>query len=258
MTPTNTLTPTPTATPGLRPTFGGLTEWWISDTGVSTNSSLGVTGWTGLNGSTLTASTITRLAQYNSSDSNFNNKPSILINSGATNLDWGYSTPMLSGSTDKTWLMVSRLVEKTTGQNYNTFFFAGPGIEPRAGIFGWIPAPDNRYNCFSNPPSTETLTGSTFVNNTYQFMRLSYTRSTGNYNYYVSSGNTFQSLLTTNNGTTNQNFTGGTLCLGGFNSTVGSIISPKMNVVEFLQINGIPTSQELTNYSNYLNFKYNI
>ena len=89
-------------------------------------------------------------------------------------------------------------------------------------------------------------------------MRLSYTRSTGNYNYYVSSGNTFQSLLTTNNGTTNQNFTGGTLCLGGFNSTVGSIISPKMNVVEFLQINGIPTSQELTNYSNYLNFKYNI
>lgn len=253
---TSTVTPTPSSTPFSPALFSNLVEWWRADSGVGFDADLGVTGWTGYNGNILTAFTASRRAQYISSDSNFGNKPSLLFNSGNTNQDWGYLRPAFSGNTSKTWLMVSRLIQKVGADEYNVLFSQGPPGSPRTAIFARTSS--NQYNCFNSDPSTETLTGTTAVNDTYQFTRISYNRTAGTNSFFISTANTFQNLLTTNTLATNLNFTVGNLNICGYSDSLGVADSPRMSVVEFIQINGIPSNAELTNYSNYLNSKYGI
>lgn len=255
ITPTLTRTPTPT-TPFTPAQFTNLVEWWRSYAGVGTDAGLAVTGWTGFNGNVLTATTSTRRAQFVSSDANFGNQPSLLFNSGSTTEDWGYDRPMFSGNTDKTWLMVCRLNSKIGTSDYNVFFAPGPVQSPRTAIFARTSS--NAYDCFSSVPDIETITGSTAVNNTYQFLRISYNRASGGSQFFISTGNTFQTLLTTNASNSGGNYTSGSLNVGGYKDSLGAADTPRMNVVEFIQINGIPTASELTNYSNYLNARYGI
>ena len=252
-TPTITLTPSPSPTPGLRPTFSNLWDWWISDTGVSTNSVQGVTGWTGMNGNVLTAQTPTKEAQYVSSDSLFNNKPSIFINTGLTT-SAGYSVATSSAQTSKTILLTGYVVNKNDVNKSPLIGIGNIGVTPRFVVFGFT---SNQFDVYTNVCG-EVVTGSTWSTG-YTFSRASYNRTAGGLGFYYSTGNTFNTLIS-QFGTcaaAGINFTAGTLDLGVY-SFGGYNYTPQMKIVEFLLIDGIPSASELSSYSSYLNYKYNI
>jgi hypothetical protein len=261
-TPTNTssntptVTATPTNTPGIRPTFSNLWDWWISDTGVSTNTSLGITGWTGLNGNILTPQNVgVNLAQYVSSESLFNNKPAVFINT-ATTINAGYKVATSSSNSSKTILMAGYVIDVnqvTTSQS--PIIGIGSGNTPRMTLFG---KSSNQFDVYTLACG-EIYTGSTWFSG-YSFSRITYNRTLGGASFFYSSANTFNTAIAILNSScppSGQNFTSGNLEIGIYN-VPGYQRTPKMKIVEFLLIDGIPTSTELTNYSNYLNFKYNI
>jgi hypothetical protein len=254
MTPTKTITPTPSVTPFVPSQFTNLWDWWKSDTGVSTNSSQGVTGWTGYNGNVLSAHTAT-LAKYLSTDSLFNNQPVVEFNTGLTT-NAGYVTPLSSSASSKTILFVGYIVNKNqTSTNQCPIVGMGSGNNPRTTLFG---KSLNQWDTYSLGCG-EVNAGTTFLTG-YTFVRLSYNRTSGGIGYYKDSVNNFNTLIRQSPSScdpANLNFTSGKFEIGHYN-TAGYLNTPNMKVVEIVFINGIPTSQELTNYSNYLLNKYNI
>ena len=255
-TPTITLTPSPSPTPGLRPTFGNLWDWWISDTGVSTNSVQGVTGWTGMNGNVLTPQSAgVNLAQYVATDSLFNNKPSVFINT-ATTINAGYNVATSSSATSKTLMMAGYIVDTnqtTAGQS--PIMGIGSGNTPRMTLFGYN---TNQFDVYTNSCG-EVYTGSTYLSG-YSFSRISYNRTAGGTSWYYSSANTFNTSIAIGSSScapAGLNYTAGNLEIGIYN-VGGYQRTPKMKIVEFILIDGIPSASELSSYSSYLNYKYNI
>ena len=254
-TPTPTTTQTPSSTPVI-PTFNNLWDWWISDTGVSTNTSLGITGWTGINGNILTPQNVgTNLAQYVSSEVLFNNEPAVFINT-ATTINAGYKVATSSSNSSKTILMVGYVIDvNQVAGNQSPIIGIGSGNTPRMTLFG---KSSNQFDVFTNACG-EIYTGSTWLSG-YSFSRISYNRTSGGASFYYSSANTFNTAIAIGSSScppSNQNFTAGNLEIGIYN-VGGYQRTPKMKIVEFLLIDGIPTSTELSNYSTYLNLKYNI
>lgn len=258
-TPTSTLTPTPTQSPVASWTpasFNNLWDWWSSDYGVGL-SGLDVNTWTGHNSNILTLFQNTNKPVYNSSDANFNNEPSIHFNTGTTVGDFGMFVTPSQAQTSKTMILVGYLNNfATAGDAPLLALGTGSGIVPRTGIFG---TNATSYLNYVNNGSGDIVNydGNTFTSNSYQFIRLSYNRSTGDSTFYQ--GNT-SSVLSTPARTTNT-FSGSDFIVGGFgvlnyNGAYG--YSPNMKVVEIIFIDGMPTNTELTNFSTYLNTKYGI
>jgi len=72
--------------------------------------------------------------EYDSSDANFNNQPSIRINPLGTGGDSGfYTNYTTTGATDKTYILVGKLVDGTGEQ---PLIGVRPGFSPRMGIWG--------------------------------------------------------------------------------------------------------------------------
>lgn len=258
VTPTNTITPsiTPTNTPGVRPTFTNLWDWWISDTGVSTNAVQGITGWTGLNGNILTPQSVgTNLAQYISTDSLFNNQPSVFINTGLTT-NAGYKVATSTAQTSKTILMAGYVVNTNqVTTNQSPIIGIGSGNTPRMTLFG---KSSNQFDVYTLACG-EIYTGSTWFSG-YSFSRITYNRTSGGATFYYSSANTFNTVIAALSSScppASQNFTAGDLEIGIYN-VGGYQRTPQMRIVEFLLVDGIPTTTELNNYTTYLNYKYNI
>jgi hypothetical protein len=254
-TPTPTLTPTPTSSVWNPSSLANLWDWWTASSGTALNASNGVTGWTGYNGNILAPFNNTRLPQYNSSDVLFNNQPSLLINSGFTNSDFGINVNLPANNTSKSVILVGYLVNKmTTGDN--PIMSLGGGFSPRWGQWGntsnstyW-----NYYNVGGG--DVASYSGNTYVNSTYQFIRLDYNRTSGVFNYYNSSANTFTTLTKTFNSSTNINFVNGKFNVFGYQGAYGQ--TARFRVVDIIFVNGILSAGELTNLSGYINSKYGL
>ena len=263
-TPTNTITPTQTTTPSATPlpTFNNLWDWWKSDTNVAVNGSNQVTGWTGQNGTILSAHTATRLADLISTDPLFDNKPSIYFNPTGGTQDWGYKTPQDASSSSECVMMVGYLESAVqTAQGLNNLLYVGSFTTPRMAITGRAPiGGSNQYRTLYRPTGagsdTGANTGTTYVNGTYQLLRMQYDRSTGVYNFYASTGNSFTNLIWTSTSFSGDNFNNGFFVVAGNQNNFGP--TPQLKVVEVVYINGIPSPSEVSNYQTYLANKYNL
>lgn len=255
---TPTLTPTPSQTPPppwTPASLSNLWDWWKASSGASLDANNGVTGWTGYNSNVLEPYNNSYLAEYISSDSTFGNQPSLLFNSGSTNIDCGYYINTSTQDTSKTIILVGYLVAKETNQ-INPLAAINPGGFPRFGI--WGENGNNTYWCYINTGGGDVAfnASTTYVDSTYQFIRIDYDRSSGNANYYTSTANTFTNLINTNSDAANADFDNGRFTVLSYSGGYGE--TPKMKLVEVIFIDGIPSGTELTNLSTYLTNTYGI
>ena len=151
--------------------------------------------------------------------------------------------------------MVGYVIDKNSVTGKSPLIGIGSGNTPRFVTFG---SSSNQFDVYTNVCG-EILTGSTWSTG-YEFMRMTYDRNAGGTGFYYSTANTFNTKIAQLNPYCNPsgiNYTAGNLEIGIY--TVGGYQNtPQMKLVEFLLIDGIPTETELSNYSAYLNFKYNI
>jgi hypothetical protein len=256
ITPTPSITVTPTPTPSSSASafspadLTGLWDWWRADTNVNIVSGNQVNNWTGYNGNIL--SIISGNMNYISSDSDFNNEPSIWFNSGNTR---GMRTSVTtSAASDKMLIMVCKTTSaRATASDYNTFFTYNLDGNPRAGIFG-VPS-TSVYRTFQIGGGVVDITGSNFID--YNILAWSYNRGTGQTKFYT---NNSADLTTTSNiraTTAGQNYNTELLYVGDYNNLV-SIVGGRFKCVEIISIDAIPSPTEITNLENYLSTRYGL
>jgi hypothetical protein len=261
-TPTKTLTPTPTPTPTIAPSWdpsqiSNLWDWWSSDSGVGL-SDTDVLSWTGYNGNILLPFNISYTATYNSSDINFNNQPSIKINPTSANTDCGYSVNVNEADSSGTVIVVGKLDGLIS--NYmcimgNTVASGGAGNRYAMFFDTSSPYYYSYYVGPTNPIYTVGLISPSIGN--YLFLRISFDNPTNDIFYYQSTSNNFTNLVQSyTEYTDNVNFNEQNLTLGSYMGNIGA--SPVMRIVEFIKVDAVMTSTELTNLSTYITNKYNI
>jgi hypothetical protein len=263
-TPTNT--PTNTVTPSITPSvssspgpwspaqFSGLWDWWTASNGVNVYISNFVDQWTGYNGNVLLRWNPFDDPEYDSSDANFNNQPSVRINPNNTGGDSGLYVPYNSAaSTDKTIILIGRLV---TGLNEQPLIGVRPGASPRMGIWGNQPL--NQYWCYENDGGGDTAQygGSGYINGQYQFIRIDYRYSDGLHSFYQSTGNSFNNLIASFIGDAGVSYTGDNLIMCGYEGAYG--LTPVIDIVEFIALDSIPTSGETAQLTSYISTKYGL
>jgi hypothetical protein len=266
-TPTLTSTATPTLTPTLTSTptssqtawspadFTGIWDWWSSDYGVNVINTDDVDQWTGHNGNVLTTFNTSYYPKKINSDSDFNNQPSVELNPGAvSSIDMGMRVDANANNTDKTFLLVCHVDSWVAGYD-NLLITINEGLVPRMGIIANVSA---GYLTFAIDSSISYVPYVGTVGNTpiYQFVKLSYNRANGEYIWGASTNNDFNTNIGTTTGATSDNYTGGKLGLSCFNGAFG--FTPNMKVVEFIAIDGVPTTTEYNNYESYLTSKYGL
>ena len=264
-TPTLTATATPTLTPTLTPTptssqiawtpadFTGIWDWWSSDYGVNVINTDDVDQWTGHNGNVLTAFNTSYYPKKINSDADFDNQPSVEINSSSTSVDAGMLIAANANDTDKTFLLVCR-TDAWLGGN-NLLITINQGIIPRMGLLADV---SNGYftSVIDSAINYEPFVGTVPTAPVYQFLKLSYNRSTGEYIWGASSTNDFNTNINTTTGATSMNYTGGNLHLACYEGVVN--FSPNIRVVEFIAIDGVPTTNDYNNFEAYLTSKYGL
>lgn len=273
VTPTTTNTPTPSITPTLTPSitptltpspsaviinpstiFSNLYDWWSSDYGTTVTSGK-LDTWDSHSGRTMiyrVGASTTEKASYNSSDSDFNNNPSILLNPNKATGDYGYVyyLPSAPSIGNKTYLAVGKVLDNSLAEGALITYGIGAGNDQRMTIFG---RPSADYYIYQNP--NIATVGNQYTSNSLQFLRMSYNNSTGITDFFISNTNTFTNSVGTITTSTNYQF-GDAISIGFYNNVYGN--SPNMKFVELIIIDGIPTNSELTQYSNYLTSKYGL
>ena len=250
---TQTLTPTASQGPWTPNNFTGIWDWWTSDYGVNVINTDDVNQWTGHNGNVLTAFNTGQYPKKINSDSDFNNEPSIELNPNQVSADVGMSTNNNANNTSKTLLLVGYVDNWSIGID-SQLVSINPNVTPRMAIW----ASNTQYLTYFNDGLGDDVVyaGSKASAPTYQFVKMSYDRSTGDYIYGASDINDFNSNIDTRAGQTNRNYTGGIFGLCNYAGVYG--FTPNIRVVEFIVIDGVPTTTEYNNYEAYLTTKYGI
>jgi hypothetical protein len=256
-TPTNTTTPTKTPTPSAAPwtpaQMTGLWDWWSASSGVVTGFGY-VINWEGYNGNLLVPLNNNTNNSYISSDSSFNNQPSVNINT--TQLlagDVGLTTLVSSASSvSKCQIIVGQVIWKT---NSDTSIIGAWGAEnnPRFAMFSQPGTPLVDY--YADVSGYNQGTGY-FEPSNYVFARQQYNFSNGELRYYESSANTFNNQIGTYTASSGLNFVNGYFTVGSYRGQFAS--TPNMKVVEVIGLNAIPSGSELTQLSTYLTNKYGL
>lgn len=239
--------------------FANLSDYWEPNTGI-TFSGGDVDSWTGANGTTLNYQ-FTRPG-YSGSATLFNGEPSVNLNKNAASGDTGGLTTSTfsSANSDKTIMLIGYLHFGTeTGAGFSNLINFNPNVTPRMGIFGQDSGGnDTTYACYRSdgPGDVLTYNGNTYVDGTYQMIRVSYNRTTGVMDYY--GGNTISTLtsaIKSQAGSAGSNFTGGSFNVGSYQNAFSC---PRMDVVEVLLIDGIPSGTEMSNYQTWLSNTYGL
>jgi|GEM_PF-6439991 len=232
--------------------FSNLYDWWTSDSGVSISSGA-VNSWTGYNGNILYPWNSSYKASYSVSDSDWGNKPSIMLNPTLQNSDVGYYINFASAPsiTDKTIIGISKLVNKSAADSAIIQYGNSTTGGLRAGIFGL--AGSNQYYIYQQiGPSELATVGNTWINGNYQFVRFSY-KVTGDTDFYISDTNNISNYVGTIPSPSNYQFGSGA-GIGFYANQYG--YTSKMTFVEYIIIDGIPNTQELIDFENYIDSKY--
>jgi hypothetical protein len=253
-TPTSTTTPTPTPSASVwtPANFTGLWDWWSSDYGVNVINTDDVDQWTGHSGNVLLPFNTGAYPKIINSDSDFNNQPSIELNSVQAAADVGMSVDNNTNTTDKTLLVVG-YVDSWVG--FDSMLLAiNPGAAPRMGIW----ASNTQYLTYFNDGLGDNVVyaGTSPTAPVYQFVKISYNRSTGDYIYGASTTNDFNTNIETRTGQTGADYIGAKFALCNYGGAYG--ITPNFRVVEYIAIDGIPSSTEYNNFEAYLTSKYGL
>jgi len=147
-----------------------------------------------------------------------------------------------------------------TGGGFSNLINFNPNVIPRMGIFGQDTGTyDTQYVCYRSdgPGDIVTYNGNTYVDGTYQIIRVSYNRTSGVMDYY--GGNTVSTITTpikSQAGSSGTDFIGpGTFNVGSY---ANAFSCPRMDVVEVLLIDGIPSGTEMSNYQTWLTNTYGL
>ena len=270
--PSPSPTPTPSVTPTMTPTpstpawapssLTNLWDWWRADTGVSTDGSNKVTGWTGYSGYTFAPASYigssTNYPLYTGSSSDWNGEPAIIINPNNNAGDFALEidatlNPNATG-TDKTFIIVSKLLQKT-GNGYDDLMGVSIfGGDNRRAIFGSTTG-GTEYAFFSGDfVGGITEVPGNYTDGVYLVMRMSYNRATGITSWYVNNSGDLSTLTTTQSGLSGLDFNVWYHYIYGYNNRFGD--SPQSSVVEAIWINDIPSATEISDLENYLITKY--
>lgn len=271
-TPTRTLTPTPTltSTPTLTPTpstlpwtpaqLTGIYDWWSADYGVDIPFFNSVQTWEGHFGTILATDNFNTVpAIYTASDPNWNNRPSITLNSAAQSNVVGGMRGQVSGlDSDKTIIIVAKLIDYSSNKNYMPLMSLGtsdPG--PRLALF--LRQDINQFDGFNNQPDSETVFG-TVITGDYLFSMMRYEQGAGFYEYYSSnnSGIINEDFGIDTGQTTDVSYTIDSLAIGTYLTSADFDKTAKMSVVEFIALDSYITPGEITLLSTYLNNKYGL
>lgn len=251
--PQDTPTPTPTPVVWNPSQLNNLWDWWTSTSGVNTTGG-SVDTWDGYSGNTLVPYNPLFKASFNSTDSNFNNQPSIQLNPNNTATDCGYYVPLDGIGKTGTVIMVAYINQKYT--NDLSCLWANSMPTDRYTMFG-----DNGSSAFliykNNGSPQAQLVGSNFTNGNYMLLRGDYDYSTGDSNFYQSNTNTFTNQIgVTSVSTPGYNYNTSNLTIGSYYGVYGG--TSNISIVEIIKIDGIPTNTELTQLSSYLTSKYGL
>jgi hypothetical protein len=224
-----------------------LADWWSADTGVSLSGSL-VNSWTGLNSNVLSPNNTSQKATFASSDSDMNSNPAIWINPSSVGSDVGYKGIIDAGVVSKTVIMP---IYTKANINETSYLMLNSQII-LANRMAFIDNPDFvwRYTDGINGQIYDSL-GVSDNPGTFLLLMMQYVPGTSG-KWFASNSSTFATAV-------NQNFTSSEnlkdLEIGGY---AGAIGSSSFKTSEVILINGIPTSEEITNLQSYFATKYGV
>lgn len=256
-TPTNTSTPSPTPTTpvtGFTPAdLTNLYDWWRSDSGIlySAGTADRVTGWTGYNGITLTASTLDNdIPQYNTTDALFNNHPSIRFNPNNANItNNGMRTINSTSATSKSVFIV--YYQETIASNEDIIYYGLPFFGSTTVLFG---QPAGSYYGYAQAGNIQFTTGNTFTSNSYQIVRIDTDSVAGTINWFASNSYDVNNLIYSSPQSIPDFFNQGDFGIMDWQGYFGQ--TPRGRVVEVIYMDANPTGSEITNLNNYLYNRY--
>lgn len=260
LTSTPTLTPTPSAAPWTPAQLTGIYDWWSADYGVDIPFFNSVQTWEGHFGTILATDNFNTVpAIYTASDPNWNNRPSITLNSAAQSNVVGGLRGQVSGlDSDKTIILVAKLINYSSNKNYMPLMSLGtsdPG--PRLALF--LRQDINQFDGFNNQPDSETVFGNVITGD-YLFSMMRYEQGAGFYEYYSSnnSGIVNEDFGIDTGQTADVSYTIDSLAIGTYLTSADFDKTAKMSVVEFIALDSYITPGEITLLSTYLNNKYGL
>lgn len=250
--PSPTPTPTPTSSSWTPASLSNLWDWWTASSGVGLSGSM-VLDWTGYNGNKLVPFNGSFMANFNTSDANFNNQNSITINPSFVGTDCGYYVPLDGVAKTGTVIMVGYINQKYTADFTCLWSNSMPSIRYTMFTEGG----GDRYLSYNSQGTPQsTLTGSNCLDGQYMFLRGDYNYTAGDSNFYQSNTNTFTNNISTISVPYGNNYNLANLTLGSYTGVYGQ--TSTFTVVEFIKLDGIPTNTEMAQLSSYINQKYNL
>jgi len=260
--PSVSVSPTPTPTPSSAgawtpASLNNLFDWWTADAGVGLSGS-DVTGWTGYSGHTLIPYNASYKATYTSSDSDWNNEPSIKFNPNLDTQDCGYYYYLNSADyNDASVIIVAKLIDKlsTAPSSLNNIFTNGIP-DRRFGYFGAVSNDEWGYYTQGYTTPSEFVQGGTgYTNGNYMILRYDLNNQTGVSKFFQSTTSNLTNEVQQITGSALGQFNLGNLTIGSYYGVIGAV-TPRMSVVEFIKIDGLPSGGEITNLETYINNKY--
>ena len=252
-TSTPTLTPTPTL-PAWKPSdLNHIYDWWVSDSGVDT-----IVGeleyWNGFYGTIMSPTDLSNRPLLIDGDPDWNNYPSLILNyNSITGITCGMSAQPSGLQTDKTVIIISKLLDLTT----EDYYIMSLGGDTDMSITMYRNSDTFVYGRQS--VTNEPLVPFSLTNGQYSNCMMSYDRTTGRNDYYYSTNSDLISYSSAViDGVSGYDITGNTISIGevGYGSDI--LFTPKMSIVEVIAVDGIPSEFEMGLLRNYLNTKYGI
>jgi hypothetical protein len=231
--------------------FRNLGDWWSSDFGVNLTGT-DVDSWVGINGNVFTPRETDFKAIYDSSDADFNGRPSIGTNPGG--FDVGYTASVIAGVTNKTIIMVSKIL--TTTEETGTMLMLNNTADfQRAGIIGKTEKP-SAYTDGTGPGAEIYYPLDNAVTNSagdYLVSMIQYQRGLGIIQAFASNTS---SLPISPGYTASNRFSDLAFDMVSFAYYNNVIASSRFKLTDFIAINGIPSEEEIIAFNAYVATRY--
>lgn len=224
--------------------FRNLGEWWSTSYGVQL-SGTDVDSWVGINGNVFTPNNASYKAIYDSADVDFNGLASISINPNGS--DVGYTASVVSGSTNKTIIMISKML---TTSNENGILYMDNYVPTsyRVAILSNTTVP-KLYTDGTPGLVYQTIDGATDVSGDYLVTMVQYTKSLGTINAFASNTSSLPSIPGYVATGRSANLTFDRVAFGYYFNVVASA---KFKLTDYIVINGIPLDEEIASLNAYV------
>jgi hypothetical protein len=232
--------------------FRNLGDWWSTGYGVQLTGT-DVDSWVGVNGNVLRPVNATYKAIYDSSDTDFNSKPSISLNPNGTEV--GYTASVASGNTNKTIIIVAKMLtnsSETSIMSMNTSSSKSIRAASTTSVGSNLAQAytDGTGYQYQSVSDVSVAAGVNFVH------ILQYTKSLAKMDWFFSNGSNIPTTPTKSTLGRDTNIDFDFVSFAWYLD--GVIGSARFKVTDFIVINGVPTSEEIASFSSYLSTNYGI